>query len=635
METNAALRNDTPPDKLSVTKQKRSAAVYILLAVIILLQLGYTIFCFETKKTGSYGDEVWSYGLANSYYKPFIYLKEGVWIREGEEEYYDNYCEWVDGEVIKDYITVQPEQRFSYGSVVSNQTLDNHPPLYYMLLHTVCSFFPDSFSYSYAFVINCILLVINSFFVFKLGAAVLGSDKKGLLLCAFYAAGTGSLSTFIFLRQYSLLTTLTVCFTYFNAKLFRCEQTADKDDMTFLRKTLPFIVLTAFLAFNTHYFAVPYIGLLTLFMCIWLLCRRRIKKMFIYGLCVLAALLIFAALYPAAVKHTIISNPANGAKNTMGDLFEFRYLLSILLRYSIGLKINLIKTDTSTYILVSLLLIAAVLVPLGFLFRKEKWFAAGKERIKAAGSYYVGVIKRADFFVIFLLADAVAVTVLISKMTSVYYFGALVSRYVSYIMPFVCLIFFVLAEKLLCVSKHIEKAIIPVTAVIFLLLCVRMHLKWDCPFYLQSVGSIKETAELLEGQKCLVIIDGSNSDINLTEAFTSYLYKADSVYFVMQEELPSHKEELISDKDDIDMIFVPASWYALDEGQYAEIQRIMDERGEHYNDDRIIRIKENPVTDLTQTYQECRHAIDEISSDCEPQLFLNINMGYYYVMKCK
>ncbi len=531
MEPNTEIKEELSADSQPAPKQKRGAAVYIILAVIILAQLAYTIFCFETKKKNSYGDEIWSYGLANSYYKPFLYLKEGVWMRDETPELFDNYGEWVDGEVVKDYITVQPGERFTYGSVISNQELDNHPPFYYMLLHTVCSFFPDKFSFRYAFGINCVLLIINSIFIFKLGELILGSDKKGLLFTAFYAASTGGLSTFIFTRQYSLLTTLVVCFTYFTAKLFYAERTADKGDMTALRKTLPFIMLTGFLAFGTHYFAIAFAGLLTFFMCVTFACKRKIKKMFIYGAGVLASLLLFVAVFPAMLKHIFSESTVSGT-DSMGDAFELRYLTSILLRYSVGLKISLFETDSVTYVIVGVVLFLAVAVPLGFAFRKEKWFRPVKERLKAAGSYYAGAVTRPNFFVTFLMIDVAVVTAIISKVTQVYYFRTLITRYIFLLMPFVSLFFLLMIDKLLGVSKHITRFILPISAVICAALCVRMHINWGCPYYMESVGSMDESAALLEGKNCLIVLD-NDDNLKLIEAFPPYIYTADNFFCLM------------------------------------------------------------------------------------------------------
>lgn len=76
-------------------------------------------------------DEVWLYGLANSKNYAHLFMQEG----------WD--ADWIEPSYFENYIEVQPGEEFSYGAVFRNQTEDNHPPLFYLVLHTVSSFFPN------------------------------------------------------------------------------------------------------------------------------------------------------------------------------------------------------------------------------------------------------------------------------------------------------------------------------------------------------------------------------------------------------------------------------------------------------------------------------------------------------------
>ena len=95
---------------------------HIVLAVMIVIQLIYSCYVFAYKKQGTHSDELWSYGLANSYYKPFIYLEDGIYQDDytGGYEGSDIANKWIDGCVMNDYLTVQEGQRFSYDSVYHN-----------------------------------------------------------------------------------------------------------------------------------------------------------------------------------------------------------------------------------------------------------------------------------------------------------------------------------------------------------------------------------------------------------------------------------------------------------------------------------------------------------------------------------
>ena len=131
----------------------------VLLAVIILLQSVNICRIFVNDKKSFYCDEVFSFGLANSFYRPFI---ESDSVRSQELHYVD---EWFSGEVYRNYITVQDSQRFRYDSVWYNQSQDRHPPLFYAVLHTVCSFFPNTFSKWFGFIPNLIYFAVTQIFL--------------------------------------------------------------------------------------------------------------------------------------------------------------------------------------------------------------------------------------------------------------------------------------------------------------------------------------------------------------------------------------------------------------------------------------------------------------------------------------
>ena len=97
-------------------------------------------------KKNMHTDEVLTYGLANA--------PEG-WITLTNGEIYSPARKaWMD------YVTVG-ENRFDYAVVWRNQAMDVHPPLYYALIHTICSFFPGKFSLWFAGAVNLIFAVLT------------------------------------------------------------------------------------------------------------------------------------------------------------------------------------------------------------------------------------------------------------------------------------------------------------------------------------------------------------------------------------------------------------------------------------------------------------------------------------------
>ena len=101
------------------TEQKRT--FLWLLGILLMLQV-IAAFCFCMKKTGFHYDEYYSYYSSNV----------SVGLAPSDRE-------WKTGESIRNEFQVLPEERFRFRDVVRMQTYDVHPPVYYLLLHAVCS----------------------------------------------------------------------------------------------------------------------------------------------------------------------------------------------------------------------------------------------------------------------------------------------------------------------------------------------------------------------------------------------------------------------------------------------------------------------------------------------------------------
>ena len=105
------------------TKTKRMLAVAALLAVGLALMLYYA-----AHKQGYHVDELYTYELAN-YPGGFYALEDG---------YMDS---WHDGSFYSAVLT--PGRLFDYTIPWNNQKIDVHPPLYYCLIYTAESLFPQ------------------------------------------------------------------------------------------------------------------------------------------------------------------------------------------------------------------------------------------------------------------------------------------------------------------------------------------------------------------------------------------------------------------------------------------------------------------------------------------------------------
>lgn len=290
-------------------KVKNKSSVYVALFFIILVCNCIMLSIFAGK-SDIHIDEIWSYSLSNSHEKPFLFTwqaglgeigseSRNYKIKEGEDDPFtidkDNYFyeQWHSGKEFHDYLTVQKNERFDYANVYYNQTCDVHPPLYYFLLHTVCSFFPDRFSIWYAASINLLFFSLSLIALFFLGRQVLKSDNKALLAAAVWGMSRAGLSNAAFLRMYMLMTFFIIMLAYFHMRLIK----------EYKHKYVALIFLINIAGFLTQYYFYIFSFFITASVCFYLLYKKRIKQLLIYAFSVLASVGAALLVFPATIVH--------------------------------------------------------------------------------------------------------------------------------------------------------------------------------------------------------------------------------------------------------------------------------------------------------------------------------------------
>lgn len=170
--------------------------------IVIILIAFITIYWCCAKK-GMFLDEIYSYGLSNSQNAPFINTIAGNIVDTT-----------ITKEVLFDYVAVGEVDAFDYASVYQNQVRDVHPPLFYMILHTISSIFQHNFSKWIGLGLNLVLFACT-LVVYWLLMKKLMIDREiawcGVILYAFH---TLAISTILMIRMYMLLTLLTVLLAY-------------------------------------------------------------------------------------------------------------------------------------------------------------------------------------------------------------------------------------------------------------------------------------------------------------------------------------------------------------------------------------------------------------------------------------
>ena len=92
----------------------------VLFMLLLLMLQVIAAFCFCGQKTGYHYDEYYSYYSSN------VSLGLGPWSQD-----------WKTGEDIFNEFAVLTGERFNFSKVAEMQSYDVHPPVYYLLLHTL------------------------------------------------------------------------------------------------------------------------------------------------------------------------------------------------------------------------------------------------------------------------------------------------------------------------------------------------------------------------------------------------------------------------------------------------------------------------------------------------------------------
>lgn len=274
-----------------VTDSKNSLA-FKLIGILALAICLLVAFRTGQDKLGYHVDEYYSYGLANSYYKPFP----------------DDYNQWLSPDYYADYLTTSEEDRFSYGSVYYKQTQDVHPPFYYMVLHTVSSFFPGSFSkwlgLGLNLVVYALILLVLYFFLREL----LANRWLALAFATFYGLSLGGLSSFVYIRMYLLLALIQVVFAYVAYKYLKTPS----------RKFLLAAMATTLLGGLTQYYYYIFAGILTAVLFVLLCLQKEVKAASRFALGQALSVLACIAIFPSTINHLLNSGRGN---EVVGNLF--------------------------------------------------------------------------------------------------------------------------------------------------------------------------------------------------------------------------------------------------------------------------------------------------------------------------
>ena len=301
--------------KQNLWKTAAVAVPYLLFTAAVFL----TLFL----KVDYHMDEVWSYGLAN--HPGDIVMDFELGKTYDPKEVYD------------DYLTVSEDHRFDYANVWENQRNDNHPPLYYAILHTICSLFPGTFSKWYAGAVNFFFALLMFVFARRIIRRLTDSEAVLFALSVALALSAGALNVVSFLRMYlPAMSWCTILSSIALDILIRARQRARTEPKPSSLDSWPLYVayaLVCALAALTHYYCVVFIVFLTLSLLIALLCYRQWVHAELTLAAVLAGALGAYLTFPDMVRQVFAGERGTESMENLADAFGYperlKYFFSV------------------------------------------------------------------------------------------------------------------------------------------------------------------------------------------------------------------------------------------------------------------------------------------------------------------
>lgn len=498
---------------------------YIFLALIIVVGLCRFSYGFFVQKQSFHSDEAWSFGLANSYYEPYIMYTD-------DTSAFQNVDTWITGDAFREYLTVQEGERFSFDSVYYNMSCDTHPPLYFFLLHFLCSFFPNQYIFALGFLINAIAYVFMALFLYKLLKLMTSSNAVALVGTLFGTFSLAMLSMTMFVRMYMSVATLALIYTYLNAKLYYDES------YRFKKSSYVLLGITALAGALTDSFFLPFAFAVTAVMCICWLVKKEFKIFAKYAVVVLVGIILSIVMFPrtftsmlsfidhgtnAAASLKEGTTVVNSSYRYMPVYFQFKIALNHVCREIFGITpLSAYNTYLPIYISCALFVLTIVLVFVAFLCRNERWFKALCIKILEDMKKF---LKTFNFITFSMLCSVLLVCLSAAYITDLYGLGDFGDRYIFICMPVAIVLFVLVFWRIFkfALKKHTHLLIALLTLV--LTFSAIMSNQITCAYFMQIPNTV--TLEDISEDSNFIIISSSKW---LLVQYAAKLYGCNEVF---------------------------------------------------------------------------------------------------------
>lgn len=213
------------------------------------------------------GDGIFTFTMANS---PYGY----DYIDHSYKNFPVNEAGWLPGDFLRSSYMSDGWGPSRYAAIYFHQRINNHPLLYYSLVHTVCSLFPGTYRLEYALILNVFCMVGIDVLLVMICRKLTGSVIDGMVPILLTTLLPVVLSVYNLPRMYALLALMCLWFQYQQIGLVQRRHWSGRQ--------LFLMGLCVFLGIQTHYYFFVYAGISGLLSVLKLLHGRRLWQAVTY-----------------------------------------------------------------------------------------------------------------------------------------------------------------------------------------------------------------------------------------------------------------------------------------------------------------------------------------------------------------
>lgn len=489
---------------------KHRGLLYTLALVCVIIASVIVVTIFGIRKQGYHTDEIYSFGLANSNYKPFLdsHDKRNESPQKLSPEYYDN------------YVTVDSSTKFNYGSVIYNQEHDVHPPLFYIILHTICSFFPGQFNKWFGIAPNIIFFIVTLVTIFLTAKRLTKNRLLPILCVALYGFSSGAICSVIYIRMYMLLTMFASLYTYVHVQMITQKRQS-------FANLLALIVIT-FLGFYTQYYFLIYAFFISLGYFIFLCISKQWHYVRNYILTMLVPFIAMFIIYPYGYKTILgINSDIDGFDHAKYAASSQNQFLSSFIEF-----FSFLNQQLFSNLLLPIMLILSILL-LYALFRKIYNIEVTRDGILLTRSnrnpFNKIILNTQVVSILICLFASIGYLIVVAKIT---YFK--VDRYIFPIYPIVAMVYTIVSYGIfaLCIKyrRYLATILIVATSIVILAMQYSRYLpSGNFPDTLYpSDQAINDYMDKHTGDTCIYVYDEGDEWADML--YIPWLRKCGSIY---------------------------------------------------------------------------------------------------------